>query len=87
MLSEWIMLGIIFLLSIGTPICVCKAFKDGYNFGVKDYNRAHRGEEKSIPTAVPKNIPADNKDLENMRILLDNIDNYDGSSAHQQELN
>ena len=86
MLFDSILVGIIFLFSLSTPVAVCLAFKKGYALGVKDYNISH-DIKKNEPKHVQKKMAKDNADIRRMRVLLDNIDNYDGTSAHQQELN
>lgn len=85
--------------SIGLLIIICAmsvlvlvigivAFKKGYELGVKDFNASHDDTQKSLsePRKKYKSVSPD-PELEKYRIILDNIENYDGTDAHQKEIN
>lgn len=55
--------------------------------GVKDYNMNHADSKKAMPTRKAKvaDVKA-NKELEKLATILENIENYDGTEAHQKEI-
>lgn len=87
MLFEALIVGALVFMAIATPGLVVLSFIKGYSTGVKDYNKSHPGEEKIEPARKPKAVPEYSEDQQRLKTLLENIDNYDGTSAHQQELN
>ena len=89
MLFEGLLLGTLIILTLATPIAVIIAFKHGYMLGVKDYNITHKEAPKEMPRRRPRR-PQGNSDvdkvLDKYTTILDNIENYDGTSAHQKEI-
>lgn len=81
------LIGIIVILVILTPLMSIYGFTKGYSLGVKDWNSHNPDERKDDPARKPK-MPsyATDKKLEEMKILLDNIENYDGTDANQKEI-
>lgn len=82
------LLIIICAMSVLVPVIGIVAFKKGYELGVKDFNASHDDTQKSLlePRKKYKSVSPD-PELEKYRIILDNIENYDGTDAHQKEIN
>ena len=78
---------IVAILAIFTPFIAYLAFKKGYELGVKDWNIARPEQPKVMPERKAK-VPSaiSDKELKKYEDLLANIENYDGTSAHQKEI-
>ena len=75
------------ILAIATPIIGIFAFKKGYELGVRDWNRSNPDEPKSLPPKKPrKTTSASDSELKRLRTIMENIENYDGTDAHQKEV-
>lgn len=82
------LLIIICIMSALVPVTGMIAFKKGYELGVKDYNASHDDTQKSIPEEKKTHkAPSPDPELERYRMILENIENYDGTDAHQKEIN
>lgn len=79
---------IVCAMSVLVPIIGIVAFRKGYELGVRDFNASHDDIQKGLPETPKKHkIPSPDPDLEKYRIILENIENYDGTDAHQKEIN
>lgn len=86
MLFEYISLALIAIMAMAIPVIGIIAFRHGYSLGVKDYNHEHRDAPKAdIAPKMPKQPKVDKK-LKMYSQILENIDNYDGTSAHQKDV-
>jgi hypothetical protein len=74
-------------MALIVPIFAYIAFKKGYELGVRDWNRTHPDEPKSLPPQKPKKTTsASDNELKKLRTIMENIENYDGTDAHQKEV-
>ena len=81
------LVGVITFLTISYPFICLYAFMRGYALGVKDHNTAHPDTPKADIPRPAKHIPtATDKNLKMYETLLENIENYDGTDAHQKEI-
>lgn len=86
MLSETMLIISTVALALASPIVAVFLFFQGYKLGVKDFNRAHSETPKALPKRRPRRPQGENKRREQLETILDNIENYDGTSAHQKEI-
>lgn len=87
MLFNYILTGIIVGEALLTVLCSFIAFRKGYELGAKDFNINHSDVKKVVPTRKAKLADRKaNKELEKYEALLENIENYDGTEAHQKEI-
>ena len=76
------------IMALVTPIIAIAMFKRGYAMGVRDYNVKHRDEPKTLPKKKNRKAQkAADDNAERLYSLLENIENYDGTSAKQKEIN
>lgn len=70
-----------------TPVICVFAFEKGYKLGVKDFNRAHPDEPKAeIHERKAKKPAVKDEKLQMYSQILENIDNYDGTTANQKDV-
>lgn len=82
-----IMAAALVVFALATPILGAFLFKQGYYLGVKDYNASHKETKKTVPVKRNKKVIAqEDAQMQKMRDLLENIENYDGTSAKQKEI-
>ena len=82
------LIGIITFLTLLVPFIGIYGFIRGYALGAKDFNASHDDIQKGLPETQKKHkVPSPDPDLEKYRIILENIENYDGTDAHQKEIN
>lgn len=74
-------------MSALVPIIGLIAFRKGYELGVKDFNSAHDDIQKNVPVEGKQKLPAPDPELQRLHQILENIENYDGTSANQKEIN
>ena len=75
------------ILTLFMPIFAYFAFKKGYELGIKDWNITHPEQPKAMPERKPKSVSAvTSKELKKYEDILENIENYDGTDAHQKEI-
>lgn len=87
MLFDAVLVGIIVFLLLSEPLISIYCFMRGYSMGVKDYNTAHPDTPKAEPERKAKHVPtAPDKKLKMYETLLENIESYDGTDAHQKEI-
>lgn len=86
-MSYNIFVAIILGLGFIIPVLSTYMFRRGYDLGIKDYNLAHpdtpKHELAAKPSAPTPEVPAE---IKRYQTLLDNIENYDGTGAHQKEI-
>ena len=72
---------------ICTPVIGIYMFQKGYHMGVKDWNTLHPDQPKTLPDRKPRIASSEtDKELKKYATLFENIENYDGTDAHQQEI-
>lgn len=69
------------VLSILCPVCCLWAYRQG----LKDNIRIDKGEDLK-PIVKPHSKPKQNKQVDRISALLNNIDSYDGSKKGQKEI-
>lgn len=82
-----ILIVAVMFLAVLIPIVGCFMFERGYKLGVSDYNTAHRDEPKAeIEGKKEVKVPKEDKKLKMYEQLLENIENYDGTTAGQKDI-
>lgn len=82
-----VLLAAVIILSVLVLLCGCIAFTWGYRLGVKDYNTAHTEAPKAeIEPKKAAATPKEDPKLRELTVLMENIENYDGTSDHQKDL-
>ena len=85
--SSILIISVIFLAFL-VPVTAIFSFYKGYALGIKDWNTHNPEEIKAEPTKKRAHMAtATDKELQNVKILLENIENYDGTGANQKEIN
>lgn len=75
------------VVTVGMSILTMIAFRHGYELGVKDYNRKNPEEPKTLPAKRVKKVESwQDRQAAHYATLLENIENYDGTDAHQKEI-
>lgn len=84
---ESVLLVAVLALAALMPIVGVYLFERGYSLGIRDYNNAHRDEMKSsIEKNKPVSVPKQDKRLQELETLMENIENYDGTTAGQKDI-
>ena len=78
---------IIAVLAVSVPLLTIYAFRKGYELGVKDWNTHNPDEPKQEPTRKQAHFPsAPDTEVQKLRKIMENIENYDGTGANQKEI-
>ena len=78
---------LIAVLAVSVPLLTIHAFRKGYELGVKDWNTNNPDEIKQEPTKKQAHLPsAPDIEVQRLRKIMENIENYDGTGANQKEI-
>ncbi len=87
MLFDVVLIAAVTALAVLASIIGNVMFVKGYNLGVREYNSQHQDEPKEIiAEKKPAVQPKQDKKLQMYSDILDNIENYNGTSENQKDI-